>query len=95
MAIEDAAVLARCLSNYSDAAMAFRVYERLRYARTARITNLSRYYGVIGQWENPGAVWLRTKLFRLGSGKAASISYARFVNYEPDELSLKHETPAS
>ena len=91
MAIEDAVVLARCLSNYSNAAMAFRVYERLRYARTARITTLSRYYGVIGQWENPGAVWFRNTLFRLGSGKAATKGYIKFVSYDPYELSLKHE----
>lgn len=95
MAIEDAVVLARCLSNYSNAATAFRVYERLRSARTARITTLSRYYGVIGQWENPGAAWFRNTLFRLSSGKAATKGYIKFVSYDPYELSLKHETPAA
>src|SRR6185436_15414602 len=42
MAIEDAAVLARCMSNYSDIAMALRAYEQLRYARTAKVTRVSR-----------------------------------------------------
>lgn len=57
--------------------MAFRVYERLRYARTARITTLSRYYGVIGHWEHPGAVWFKNMLFRLGFGKAATKGYIK------------------
>ena len=88
MAIEDAVVLARCLSHYSDPAIAFRVYERLRYARTARITNISRYYGVIGQWKNPGAAWFRNTLFRLWPKKAATKGYVKFVGYDPYEVSL-------
>ena len=95
MAIEDAAMLARCLSNYSDPALAFRVYERLRYARTAKVTRISRHYGVMGQWKNPGAVWFRNTLLRLGSGKAATKGYVKFVSYDPYEVSLKHETPAA
>jgi 2-polyprenyl-6-methoxyphenol hydroxylase-like FAD-dependent oxidoreductase len=83
MAIEDAAVLAQCLSRHTNAASAFRAYERLRYSRTAQVTRISRYYGVMGQWKNPGAVWLRTALLRLGSGKAAAKGYARFVSYDP------------
>jgi 2-polyprenyl-6-methoxyphenol hydroxylase-like FAD-dependent oxidoreductase len=88
MAIEDAVVLTRCLSHYSDPAIAFRVYERLRYARTASITNISRYYGVIGQWKHPGAVWLRNTLLRLGSRKAATRGYVKFVSYDPYKVSL-------
>jgi 2-polyprenyl-6-methoxyphenol hydroxylase-like FAD-dependent oxidoreductase len=83
MAIEDAAVLARCLSEEASAERAFRAYERLRQARTAKITRLSRYYGVIGQWRNPAAAWLRNTLFRLGSGKAATKAYKKFVDYDP------------
>jgi 2-polyprenyl-6-methoxyphenol hydroxylase-like FAD-dependent oxidoreductase len=83
MAIEDAVVLARCLSNYSDAATALRVYQRLRYPRTAKVTRISRLYGAMGQWNAPGAVWLRNALFRLGSGKAATKGYLKFVSYDP------------
>ncbi len=87
MAIEDAVVLARCLSSRSHPAEAFRLYERLRYARTARITNASRYYGVMGQWKNPGAVWFRTTLFRLlGSGKLAARNYVKIVSYDPYQI---------
>jgi len=88
MAIEDAVVLARCLSNCSDPATAFRVYERLRHARTAKVTNISLYYGVMGQWKNRGAVWFRNTLLRLGSGKVATKGYVKFVSYDPYEISL-------
>jgi 2-polyprenyl-6-methoxyphenol hydroxylase-like FAD-dependent oxidoreductase len=85
MAIEDAVVLARSMAEHSDVTTAFRSYERLRYARTARVTNISRYYGVAGQWSNPVAVWLRSALLHLGSGKAAAKNYAKFVGYDPYE----------
>ena len=88
MAIEDAIVLARCLSNYSDPATAFRVYERLRYSRTAKITKLSRYYGAMGQWKNPGAAWFRNALMRFGSGKASTKGYVKFVSYDPYQISM-------
>jgi len=88
MAIEDAAMLARCLSNYSDPALAFGAYERLRYARTAKVTRISRHYGVMGQWKDPGAVWFRNTLLRLGSGKMATKGYVKFVSYDPYEVSL-------
>ena len=74
LAIEDAAVLARCLKKYaSDAgtaergkarapfpvSVALRRFERLRFARTAAIGRYSRVYGVVGQWENRWAVQMR------------------------------------
>jgi hypothetical protein len=55
---------------------------------TARITNISRYYGVIGQWKNPGAVWFRNTLFRLWPKKAAAKGYVTFVGYDPYEVSM-------
>ena len=88
MAIEDSVMVTRCLSSYSDAAIALRVYERLRYARTAKVTSISRYYGVIGQWKNPAAVWFRNALFRMGSGKAATKGYIKFVSYDPYKIAL-------
>jgi 2-polyprenyl-6-methoxyphenol hydroxylase-like FAD-dependent oxidoreductase len=82
MAIEDAIVLARCLSDCENPATAFGTYERLRYPRTATVTKVSRYYGSIGQWERPLAAWFRKKLLRLASGKAAINGYLNFVNYD-------------
>ena len=89
MAIEDAALLARCLSHYSDSAEALRVYQQLRYARTTQVTRMSRYYGMLGQWKSPGAVWLRNILIRAGSGKVATRSYLNFVRYDPYKVPLK------
>jgi 2-polyprenyl-6-methoxyphenol hydroxylase-like FAD-dependent oxidoreductase len=66
LAIEDAAILARCLSKYAaptnsacSIAVALRKFEMLRFARTAAIERCSRIYGVVGQWEAPWAVTLR------------------------------------
>lgn len=62
MAIEDAAVLARCLAKYDDAARALREYESHRRARTARVARYSQLYGAVGQWEGNAAVRLRAAL---------------------------------
>ena len=57
MAVEDAAVLARCFEKYPDASKGLRTYERLRSSRTATLASYSRLYGHVGQWENPlGAI---------------------------------------
>jgi 2-polyprenyl-6-methoxyphenol hydroxylase-like FAD-dependent oxidoreductase len=73
LAIEDAAVLARCLKKYvadadgaegkvvapSQVPIALRRFESLRFKRTAAIARYSRVYGAVGQWENGFAVRLR------------------------------------
>lgn len=78
LAIEDAAVLARCLKQYASAAgpsnegrdlasvsVALRKFERLRFARTAAIARYSRLYGVAGQWESRWAVAARDVMLSL------------------------------
>jgi 2-polyprenyl-6-methoxyphenol hydroxylase-like FAD-dependent oxidoreductase len=70
LAIEDAVVVARCLSQYAsdpqtgkrvDAIQsALRRFESLRFSRTAMVARLSRLYGAVGQWENPTATELRS-----------------------------------
>jgi len=90
MAIEDAVVLARCLSNCSDPARAFRVYERIRYARTARVTKISRYFGLMGQWKNPGAIWLRNTLLRCLPQRVSTKGYLKFIAYDPYEVGLNN-----
>ncbi|HYH85024.1 MAG TPA: FAD-dependent monooxygenase [Pyrinomonadaceae bacterium] len=62
MAIEDAAVLARCLAKYADASGALRAYESHRRARASRVVGYSLRYGAIGQWQSPSAVRLRGAL---------------------------------
>jgi len=65
LAIEDAAILARCLKKYASAdkqsgvTSALRKFEALRFARAASVRRYSRIYGVVGQWENSLAVGLR------------------------------------
>lgn len=70
LAIEDAAILTRCLNKYaslngaqpesaSSIAVALRKFEVLRFARTATVARCSRMYGFVGQWENPWSVRLR------------------------------------
>ena len=63
MAIEDAAVLARCLAKYAaDAGRALRTYAAHRRARTARLGRYSFLYGAVGQWQGLWAVRLRAGL---------------------------------
>ena len=52
MALEDAAVLAKCIANESSAVVALRRYENLRRQRTRHIQQRSRLMGAIGQWES-------------------------------------------
>lgn len=59
MAVEDAAVLARCLAKENNPALAFRAYEKCRYSRTAGVADCSRLYGNIGQWESRPGSWAR------------------------------------
>lgn len=65
MAIEDAVVLANCISGNDDVQNAFRRYERLRIERTTRIVNSSYTLGKIGQWGNPLLVTLRNSAMRF------------------------------
>ena len=66
MAVEDAAVLARCLrATPTDLPAAFRRFDQLRRARTARIIQTSRQLGRVGQLENPLLVGLRNTAMQL------------------------------
>jgi 2-polyprenyl-6-methoxyphenol hydroxylase-like FAD-dependent oxidoreductase len=61
-ALEDAAVLARCLGGGIDTACALREYERRRIARANRIVLMSRRFGVVLQLENHFLNRLRDRL---------------------------------
>ncbi|MDT5268929.1 MAG: hypothetical protein QOH49_1115 [Acidobacteriota bacterium] len=62
VAVEDAAVLARCLAKYGDAPAPLRAYESCRRTRAARIATYSRRYGAFGQWQSSAATRLRAHL---------------------------------
>ena len=65
LAMEDALVLARCFQKYGASEDALRKYEGRRYQRTAALTKYSRYYGSVGQWENPFARGLKKSCLSL------------------------------
>jgi 2-polyprenyl-6-methoxyphenol hydroxylase-like FAD-dependent oxidoreductase len=65
LAMEDAFVLARCFEKYGATEEALRKYEGCRRHRTAAITRYSRFYGTVGQWENPLARTIKKILFPL------------------------------
>ena len=82
MAIEDAAVLARCLSQTEDVPAALRAYERRRFRRTAWITRESLRYGRVAQWQHAGAVRLRDTLFRLAPPAVTRATFRRIFAFE-------------
>jgi 2-polyprenyl-6-methoxyphenol hydroxylase-like FAD-dependent oxidoreductase len=71
MAIEDAAVLARCLSTTPLPVNALRTYEALRYERTAFVTNMSWKVGRAFGLE--GAIWCRLRNALMRRSKARMI----------------------
>ena len=88
LAIEDAFVLARCFNKYSASDAALRNYERSRYKRTSTLSKYSRYYGTIGQWENPWARALCRTAFALAP-EAIVLRLMQIVfDYDAAEVSL-------
>ena len=64
MAIEDAAVLTRCITENEDIAEAFRAFERRRIGRTTAIVNKSWTLGKVAQLENRFLIRLRNAVLR-------------------------------
>lgn len=100
LAIEDAAVLARCLHKYGSAAhssdavtrsaisVALREFESLRFARTTAITRYSRAYGVVGQWENRWAVQLRELILSFVPKRVVERFLRGIFNYDAYAVSI-------
>jgi 2-polyprenyl-6-methoxyphenol hydroxylase-like FAD-dependent oxidoreductase len=65
LAIEDAVVLARAVARSDDCERAFSHYYRVRSRRTARIMQLSRWWGSTGLWTAAPLVWARDQAYRL------------------------------
>ena len=82
MAIEDAAVLARCLTETEDVAAALRTFERRRYRRTAWITRESLRYGQIAQWQHAAAVRVREMIFRATPAAVVRSTFGRMVAFD-------------
>jgi 2-polyprenyl-6-methoxyphenol hydroxylase-like FAD-dependent oxidoreductase len=88
MAVEDAAVLARCLEKHERATEGLRAYERIRSSRTAALANYSRLYGRIGQWENGLGVFLRGKMISLAPEILAQRLLKLIFDYDAFEISI-------
>ncbi|HWZ42595.1 MAG TPA: FAD-dependent monooxygenase [Candidatus Saccharimonadales bacterium] len=65
LALEDALVLANCLSGNVSMAEGFRSYESLRFSHVLSTVLRSRWLGEIGQWENRATVFFRNAVTRL------------------------------
>ena len=100
LAIEDAAVLARCLNKYGSGArpsdavtrsaisVALRKFESLRFARTSAIARYSRAYGVVGQWENGWAVQLRELILSFVPKRLVQRFLRGIFNYNAYAVSI-------
>jgi len=64
MAIEDAVILANCLTRTTDPEAAFKQFESVRLPRTKKIVNGSWRLGRVAQIENPLLIWLRNAAVR-------------------------------
>src|SRR6266700_7299732 len=75
LAVEDAIVLAKCLRDIPDHALAFATYERLRRARVERMVQHGRNAGQGKVMTNPIGVWFRDLsmplIFKLLANSAA------------------------
>ena len=72
MAIEDAAVLAACLSSDSDVPSALRRYEARRLPRTARVQRDARHNGTVYHMRGAAAVLRSLGLMAMGGDRLVS-----------------------
>jgi 2-polyprenyl-6-methoxyphenol hydroxylase-like FAD-dependent oxidoreductase len=69
MAMEDALVLANCLSRRENVVAGFRLYEATRYPRVRNAVWRSRWLGGVGQWENRAAISVRNAVTKVMPGR--------------------------
>jgi len=81
-AIEDAVVLAKCLSEESDPAAALRHYEAHRTRRVAVIVQRSRRLGRVAQLKNPLLCQLRDVLLKRTPDRVLQRQAEEIVSYE-------------
>lgn len=63
-AIEDALVLAQCLSSYNNVETALATYQRRRTGRTASIVIRAGLIGMTGKWQHPVGVAVRNRIMK-------------------------------
>lgn len=90
MAIEDAIVLTRALTEHAgDHAAAFASYERTRMPRTDRIVAQSRSIGRIGSWSNPIAVAFRNAALRMTPASMVARMLREQIGYDALGVALR------
>lgn len=82
MALEDAAVLAKCFARETSPEVALRRYENLRRQRTRHIQQRSRLMGEIAQWENRIVVAGRRVVTGLLPARLFEHNLRRVYSYE-------------
>jgi 2-polyprenyl-6-methoxyphenol hydroxylase-like FAD-dependent oxidoreductase len=82
MALEDALVLAKCISSEPSIETALGRYERLRQRRTRHIQHRSLWMGHIGQWQNRTVVAGRDAVTRLLPAALFERNLRRVYSYE-------------
>ena len=88
VAIEDAAVLARCLAKYGEPHAALRAYESRRRRRAARIASYSRRYGVFGPLGGRAATRLRARVLSSVPEALARRLLALVFDYDASGVAL-------
>ncbi|PWT92935.1 MAG: hypothetical protein C5B55_05440 [Blastocatellia bacterium] len=81
MALEDAAVLAKCIAQNTDLEAALRQYENQRRHRTKHIQRRSRLMGEIAQWESRTIVTGRRMVTRLLPARLFERNLRRVYSY--------------
>jgi 2-polyprenyl-6-methoxyphenol hydroxylase-like FAD-dependent oxidoreductase len=81
-AIEDAVVVARCLTRTIDPVAALAEYEALRRPRTEAIVRQSRRVGRIAQLANPVAVGIRDAIVRLVPARTQAAQLEPVIGYD-------------
>nr|H1ZZA4.1 RecName: Full=Aurachin C monooxygenase/isomerase [Stigmatella aurantiaca]CCD27744.1 FAD-dependent monooxygenase [Stigmatella aurantiaca Sg a15] len=82
-AVEDAVVLARCLSLEAELPAALARYQAVRVERANDFVAGSYRIGQIGQWENAFACWVREKLMRMMSSDRVDARTRRNLQFTP------------
>lgn len=81
-AIEDAAVLARQISEHNDLSVALQAYEAERRPRVKQIWQQSRLIGEVGQWSNPLACSFRDSLFKYVAAPMSNMQLRQVAGYK-------------
>ncbi len=82
LALEDAAVLARCIAAHGLQAPALRDYESRRSARTARVVATSAQQAAINRWRRPAACRLREVMLSTLPTPLALRQYQKVVRFD-------------